>query len=88
MDVFWLGALAPNWRLELKVVGGTTQLALFRLGGVDPIPLPTAADPSYGNAQGPRKAVVEADLQGASQNEAIDGLLAKRSTEPLLYPDD
>ena len=56
VDVFWLGALAPNWSLELKVVGGATQLALFRLGGVDPIPLPAAADPSYayqvGGAQG------------------------------------
>lgn len=47
VDVYWLGSLAPNWRLELKVVGGATQLALFRLGGVDPIPLPAAADPPY-----------------------------------------
>ena len=24
VDMYWLGALAPNWRLELKVVGGST----------------------------------------------------------------
>ena len=47
VDVFWLGALSPNWRLELKVVGGSTQLELLRLGSADPVPLRVAADPSY-----------------------------------------
>jgi hypothetical protein len=60
VDVFWLGALAPNWMLELKVVGTSTvegdtgigdhnevNLELYQMGNDTALMLGVAADPSY-----------------------------------------
>jgi hypothetical protein len=60
VDVFWLGALAPNWMLELKVVGTSTvegdtgigdhnevNLELYQMGNDTALMLGEAADPSY-----------------------------------------
>ena len=47
VDVFWLGSLAPDWMLELKVVGGTQQVRLYRMGSAAPVRLAPATDPSY-----------------------------------------
>ena len=37
VDVFWLGSLAPNWKLELKVVGDSKKLELYAMGKSDPV---------------------------------------------------
>ena len=59
VDAFWLGPLAPNWMLELKVVGTSTvamnsgigdhnevQLELMQMGSGS-VPLIQSDDPSY-----------------------------------------
>ena len=59
VDAFWLGALSPNWMLELKVVGTSTvqgdtgvgnhnevNLDLHQMG-TGSVTLATADDPSY-----------------------------------------
>ena len=62
VDVFWLGALAPNWKLELKVVGTSVVsddgpsagigdhnevMVELRQMGVGMVEMESAADPSY-----------------------------------------
>ena len=60
VDAFWLGALSPNWMLELKVIGtGTVEgdtgigdhnevtLELYQMGSDMPVELMEADDPSY-----------------------------------------
>ena len=37
VDVFWLGTLAPNWALELKILGNSKNLELYALGRDTPI---------------------------------------------------
>ena len=37
VDVFWLGSLAPDWVLEVKVLGDSKQLDLYAIGISDPI---------------------------------------------------
>ena len=83
VDVFWLGALSPNWRLELKVVGGATQLALLRLGSSDPVPLPAAADPSYAyQVGGPQGGLSCADYYLRLSGNPGQYRLAWRLTRP------
>ena len=65
VDVFWLGALSPNWRLELKVVGGATQLALFRSGSVRP-----------GSVAGCRRPVVRLPGRGPARWALLRRLLS------------
>jgi hypothetical protein len=60
VDVFWLGSLAPNWKLELKVVGTSTvvqtggrgdhnevALELLMVGSDTPVAMTMATDPTY-----------------------------------------
>ena len=83
VDMFWLGALSPNWRLELKVVGGAKQLALFRLGSVDPVPFPAAADSSYPyQVGGPQGGLSCADYYLRVSGNAGQYRLAWRLTRP------
>ena len=83
VDVFWLGALSPNWRLELKVVGGSTQLALLRLGSADPVPLQVAADPSYAyQVGGPQGGLSCADHYLRLSGDPGQYRLAWRLTRP------
>ena len=83
VDVFWLGALSPNWRLELKVVGGSTQLALLRLGSAEPVPLQVAADPSYAyQVGGPRGGLSCADHYLRLSGDPGQYRLAWRLTRP------